>query len=90
MQKQVFINANNSITINLSLGIRGKKELLPGPEVMGMTGMCGHALVASSLVEKALAGVKAGKNTVAEAARMGGKPCICGIANLTQAAHPLA
>jgi hypothetical protein len=72
-------------TINLSLGIRGRKDLLPGPEVMEFTTMCGHALVASSLVEKALADVRAGKKTIAQAARLVGEPCICGIVNLTRA-----
>ncbi len=77
-------------TINLSLGIRGKKELLPGPEVMEFTTMCGHALVASPLVEKALADIRSGRKTIPEAARMTGEPCICGIFNLTRAAGLLA
>ncbi len=76
-------------TINLSLGIRGKKELLPSAEVMEFTTMCGHGLVASSLVEKAVAEVKAGTKAVEEAARMVGMPCICGIANLKRAAAML-
>ena len=73
-------------TINLSLGIRGKKELLPGREILELTTMCGHALVARSLVEKAISEVKAGTKTPEEAARMLGKPCICGIVNLERAA----
>lgn len=76
-------------TINLSLGIRGKKELLPGPEVTQFTTMCGHALVATDLVKKAAADVRAGKMTTQEAARMVGEPCICGIVNLTRAAQML-
>ncbi len=76
-------------TINLSLGIRGKKELLPGPDVMEFTTMCGHGLVPAKLVEKAVAEVRAGTRTVEDAARMVGKPCICGIVNLTRAAQLL-
>ncbi len=76
-------------TINLSLGIRGKKELLPGPEVLEFTTMCGHGLVASHLVEKAVAEVRAGRMTPEEGARLAGKPCICGIVNLTRAASML-
>ncbi len=76
-------------TINLSLGIWGKKELLPGPEVMEFGTMCGHGLVATSLVKKAVAEVRAGTKTAEEAARMVGKPCICGIVNLTRAAQML-
>lgn len=77
-------------TINLSLGIRGKKELLPGPEVREFTTMCGHALVAPLLLEKAIADVKAGTKTPQEAARMLGTPCVCGIFNLSRAAGMLA
>ncbi len=76
-------------TINLSLGIRGKKELLPGPEVMEFTTMCGHALVAAGLVKKAIAEVRAGTKTAEEAARMVGLPCVCGLVNLTRAAELL-
>jgi len=76
-------------TINLSLGIRGKKELLPGPEVAELTTMCGHGLVPSKLVEKAIAEVRAGTRSPEDAARMVGKPCICGIVNLTRAARLL-
>ncbi len=76
-------------TINLSLGIRGKKELLPGPEVLEYSTMCGHGLVASNLVKKVTAEVRAGKRTPEEGARMIGKPCICGILNLERAARLL-
>jgi len=76
-------------TINLSLGIRGKKELLPGPEVLEFTSMCGHALVANNLVRKAMEDVKTGAKTPEEAARMVGTPCLCGIVNLTRAAEKL-
>lgn len=54
-------------TINLSLGIRGKKELPPGPEVLELTTMCGHALVARNLVRKAVAEVRAGRMAPEEA-----------------------
>jgi hypothetical protein len=57
---------------------------------MEFTTMCGHALVASSLVEKALADVREGKKTMSEAARMVGEPCICGIVNLARAEELLA
>ncbi len=76
-------------TINLSLGIRGKKELLPGPEVLELTTMCGHSLVATNLAKQALADVVSGRLTPAQAARMMGRPCICGIVNLTRAARLL-
>lgn len=77
-------------TIALSMGIWGKKELLPGPEILEFTTMCGHALVSSKLVKKAMDEVKASIKTPEEAARMLGMPCICGIVNLTKAAEMLA
>lgn len=73
-------------TVNLSLGIWGKKELLPGPDVLEFSTMCGHGLVAANLARKAMAAVKAGTMTPAEGARMAGKPCICGIVNLERGA----
>lgn len=76
-------------TINLSLGIRGKKELMPPPEVCEFTTMCGHGMVASRLVDKAIADVRAGKVAAAAAARMLAEPCICGIVNMDRAARLL-
>ncbi len=76
-------------TINLSLGIWGKQELLPGPEVLELGTMCGHGLIPTKLVKKVVAEVEAGRRTPEEGARMIGKPCICGIVNLTRAAKLL-
>ncbi len=77
-------------TINLSMGIWGKTELLPGPDVLEFGTMCGHGLVPTKLVNKAVAEVRAGRMTPEEGARMVGKPCLCGIVNLTRAANMLA
>jgi hypothetical protein len=76
-------------TVNLSLGIRGRKDLLPAAKVLEFTTMCGHGLVPTNLVKKAIADVDAGKMSLEEAARMVGKPCICGIVNLVRAAEML-
>ena len=38
-------------TVNLSLGIHGKTELLPPEETLELTTMCGHALMAKELVK---------------------------------------
>ncbi len=76
-------------TINLSLGVWGKQELLPGPEVLEFSTMCGHGLVPTMLVKKALAEIASGRCTPEDAARMVGKPCICGIVNLTRGARQL-
>jgi hypothetical protein len=69
-------------TINLSMGIIGKTELLAEPEVREMTTMCGHAMIAASLVKKGIADVASGARTPREASSMLGRPCVCGIYNL--------
>ncbi|GEM_PF-5011509 len=51
--------------------------------------MCGHALVYSKLVKKVVEDVKSARKTPDEAARMLGKPCVCGIVNLVRAAKML-
>lgn len=76
-------------TINLSLGVWGKKELLPGPEVLEFGTMCGHGIVPTTLVQNALAAIAAGSCTPEDAARMVGKSCVCGIVNLTRGARIL-
>ena len=47
--------------------------------------MCGHGMVASALIERAIGRVSSGAISPAEAARMIGRPCACGILNLTRA-----
>lgn len=86
MAKEVGLKPH---TINLSMGIWGKTELLPGPDVLEFGTMCGHGLVPTKLVKKAVAAVAAGTMTPEEGAAMVGKPCICGIVNLTRAAKML-
>jgi hypothetical protein len=76
-------------TVNLSLGIRGNRELLPPPHVSEFTTMCGHAMVASRLVDRAITELRSGKKTAGEAARMLAEPCICGIVNMDRAARLL-
>lgn len=68
-------------TAFLSLGIHGKKALLPADEVLQITTMCGHGLVSSRLTDAVIKRVKAGKMTAAEAAHLLAQPCPCGIFN---------
>lgn len=68
-------------TAFLSLGIHGKKALLPADEVLQITTMCGHGLVSSRLTNAVIKRVKAGKMTAAEAAHLLAQPCPCGIFN---------
>ncbi len=73
-------------TATLSLGIYGKTEKLPEDDVLEMTTMCGHSLVAANLVREVMAKVRAGKITPEEAARIAAKPCTCGIFNTSRCA----
>ncbi len=73
-------------TIDLSLGIWGKKRLLPRAELLELTTMCGHAMTATSLVLEMVDKVRAGHMTADQAARELAKPCVCGIFNQERAA----
>ncbi|MDK2784470.1 MAG: hypothetical protein PWQ41_1108, partial [Bacillota bacterium] len=49
--------------------------------------MCGHGMVAFSLVEHLVEEVKAGRITVEQAARELAKQCVCGVFNPVRAAE---
>ena len=72
-------------SINLSLGVHGNTALLPDEQVGELTTMCGHALIASSLVKKVMNDVKCGRTTARDAAIEAGKTCACGLFNLDRA-----
>jgi hypothetical protein len=65
----------------LSLGVHGKKELLPMDEVQQITTMCGHGMVSSKLTKAVIDRVKAGKMTPEKGALLLAQPCPCGIFN---------
>ncbi len=77
-------------TVNLSLGVHGRTDLLPPEEILQATVMCGHALAAVSLAENLKAQIKTGALTPAEAARQLAEPCVCGVFNIERAAGMLA
>jgi hypothetical protein len=68
-------------TAFLSLGVHGKRALLPEDEVLQVTTMCGHGMVASRLTKVVMARVKAGKMTPEKGAHLLAQPCPCGIFN---------
>jgi len=72
-------------TVEYSLGIWGRTEKLPRREILEITTMCGHGMVAFSLVEKALEDLEAGRTTAARAARELAAQCHCGIFNPARA-----
>lgn len=68
-------------TVEFSGGIHGRTELLPEDEVLAVTTMCGHGMVARNLVRHLAGKVRRGKMTLAEAGIELAKPCQCGIFN---------
>jgi len=72
-------------SVNLSLGIWGKKKLLPPREVLEVTTMCGHSLISPRLVTALLGDIKKGRKTPKEAAITLAKLCPCGVFNIKRA-----
>lgn len=73
-------------TVNISLGIWGKTELLPKyEEVLKICTMCGHQFVSRHLVMKLAQDVKRGRITAEEAAEVMAACCSCGIFNPVRA-----
>ena len=74
-------------TANFSLGIWGKTEKLPPDEILEVTTMCGHALIAPDLVKEMVREIKAGTKTPEDAARLLAPQCACGVFNTKRAAN---
>ena len=68
-------------TAQCSLGVWGKTELLPPPEILEITTMCGHGLVSFNLVRRMTDEVRKGRLSLEKAAATLAKPCICGVFN---------
>jgi hypothetical protein len=75
----------NLHTVHLSLGIFGKKELLPSEKILEITTMCGHHCISPQSVDYYVQLIKDGKISLKEAAKKLAKPCVCGIFNLSRA-----
>jgi hypothetical protein len=72
-------------TVNHSLGFWGRTERLPPREILEITTMCGHALVAPSLVWHLADRVRRGDVSAAAACQEMRKMCICDIFNHVRA-----
>lgn len=71
----------NPHTINLSLGIHGRTDRLPPPDIRQFTTMCGHGMVSPNLVRDVIRKVKTGKLSCLEGSVTLAAPCTCGIYN---------
>ena len=76
-------------SVEYSMGTWGKTERLPDFEVLKLTSMCGHAMIANNLVGKLLRDVKRGRRTPEEASVEMAKCCTCGSFNVTRGAKLL-
>lgn len=76
-------------TVNYSLGVWGKKELLALEEVRAITTMCGHHQIAPKLVDKKVQDVRKGRKTPEQAAKELALYCPCGIFNQVRCADLL-
>jgi hypothetical protein len=68
-------------TINLSLGVWGKKELLAKQSILEVTTMCGHHMISPGIVEKSISDVKRHAKSAEKAANNLAGLCPCGVFN---------
>ena len=72
-----------------SLGIFGKKELLPSKQVLEISTMCGHGMVAFNFVTKIIDYIRLGLLTPEQGAAYLARPCTCGAFNTNRASELL-
>jgi hypothetical protein len=77
-------------TVEWSLGLWGRTDLLPPTSVMQVTTMCGHGMVAAQQVERMALEVRRGRRTAEEAALELARSCVCGVFNTRRAARLIA
>ena len=75
--------------VNLSLGMHGRTERLPPPDIREFTTMCGHGVVSPHLVKDTIRRVKTGKISAWEGSVILAEPCTCGIYNPYRSAELL-
>jgi len=76
-------------SIEHSLGIWGKKELLPDERSLEILTMCGHGLVSARLIRKLADEVQRDEKSPEAAAAEMARLCLCGIFNTERAAAVL-
>jgi hypothetical protein len=69
-------------TVNMSAETLGNMSLMPEPDILEFTTMCGHAFIANTLVRHLLERVKSGRMTPEQASVEMGKQCTCNFFNV--------
>jgi len=76
-------------SVEQSLGFWGANDQLPERDVLALNSLCGHGLVSFNFIHKMIEFVRMRRLTPAEAARIMGKSCECGVFNTVRAAKLL-
>jgi hypothetical protein len=76
-------------SINYALGFRGNLYRLPDEQVLALTTLCGHGLIASNFAKKMIDGVREKRLTPEKAAGYMAKFCVCGAFNTSRAVRIL-
>ncbi len=72
-------------SVGYSLGFEGNTEKLPDSDVLMLSTMCGHGMIAHSLAKKMIDWVKEGRRTPDQAASYLARFCSCGVYNPSRA-----
>ena len=72
-----------------SLGIQGNPVLLPPPDILEITTMCGHGLIPAAFAENVVNRISSGRISASEGARRLGEHCVCGVFNPVKATRLL-
>ncbi len=72
-------------SVNYSCGFQNKTEKLPSTQVLALTTMCGHGMIAQTMARKMIDFVKEGRRTPEEAAKYLSRFCACGVYNPARA-----
>jgi hypothetical protein len=76
-------------SVDYSGGIWGKRDKLPPEEILEVTTMCGHAMVATNLVKSLIDEIKGGERSAEDAGKELARICECGIFNPVRATELL-
>lgn len=68
-------------TVNMSLGVFGKKGLLEADEIIAITSMCGHGMISPEWVKQKIKEIAEGTSTPEKASLELARGCTCGVFN---------
>ena len=72
-------------SVEYSLPFQGDIDRLPERDILSLTTMCGHGMIASNFARKMVDGIREGRLERDQACRYMAKFCVCGVFNTTRA-----